>query len=427
MTFFYFLIVIGVLVFVHEFGHFLMAKRAGVRVEKFSLGMGPKLVGYKKGDTEYVISALPLGGYVKMAGENPDEEPTGAPDEFQSKSVWQRVMIAATGPLTNIVLAFIIMPVVFMVGTYAEGPAKVGYVESGSPAEMAGFKAGDIIVEINGRSISDWTKAFSLIAVNPDTNLSVTVDRQGAKETLVLRPAAASELKIGTSGLMPDMPAEIGKLKPGFPAEKAGLKVNDKILAVDGKTVYHWNQFSALVRESKGKPLNLTIERSGVHMDIALTAVEDGGRYVIGVESVMHLVFKKYGFVESLRLGFDKTIDAIDLTIITLKKLVTFNLSIKTLGGPVMIAQMSGQAAAAGLSAFLSLLAMISISLGILNLLPIPILDGGLILFLVIEAIRKRPVSRKVMEVSQSIGAAILITLIAVVSYHDIMRVFFSK
>jgi len=389
--------------------------------------MGPKLVGYKKGDTEYVISALPLGGYVKMAGENPDEQPTGAPDEFQSKSVWQRVMIAATGPLTNIVLAFIIMPVVFMVGTYAEGPAKVGYVESGSPAERAGFKAGDIIVEINGRSISDWTKALSLIAVNPDTNLNVTVDRQGAKETLVLRPAAASELKIGTSGLMPDMPAEIGKLKPGFPAEKAGLKVNDKILAVDGKTVYHWNQFSGLVRESKGKTLNLTIERSGSHMDIALTAVEDGGRYVIGVEPVMHLVFKKYGFIESLRLGFDKTIDAIDLTIITLKKLVTFNLSIKTLGGPVMIAQMSGQAASAGLSVFLSLLAMISISLGILNLLPIPVLDGGLILFLVIEAIRKKPVSRKVMEVSQSIGAAILITLIAVVSYNDIMRMFFSK
>jgi len=427
MTFFYFLIVIGVLVFVHEFGHFLMAKRAGVRVEKFSLGMGPKLVGYKKGDTEYVISALPLGGYVKMAGENPDEEPTGAPDEFQSKSVWQRAMIAATGPLTNILLAFIIMPLVFMVGTYAEGPAKVGYVESGSPAERAGFKAGDIIVEINGRSINDWTKALSLIAVNPDTDLNVTVDRQGAKETLVLRPTAASELKIGTSGLLPDMPAEIGKLKPGFPAEKAGLKVNDKILAVDGKTVYHWNQFSSLVRDSKGKTLNLTIERSGIHMAISLTAVEDSGRYVIGVEPVMHLVFKKYGFIESLRMGFDKTIESIDLTIITLTKLVTFNLSIKTLGGPVMIAQMSGQAAAAGLSVFLSLLAMISISLGILNLLPIPILDGGLILFLVIEAIRKKPVSRKVMEVSQSIGAAILITLIAVVSYNDIMRMFFSK
>src|SRR5512143_150303 len=159
MTLIYFLIVIGILVFVHEFGHFIMAKRAGVRVEKFSLGMGPKLFGFKKGDTEYVLSALPLGGYVKMAGENPDEEPTGAPDEFQSKTVWQRAKIAVTGPLTNIVLAFIIMPFVFMVGTYSEDPARVGYVEKGSPAERAGFMPGDVIKQINSRSISDWTKA----------------------------------------------------------------------------------------------------------------------------------------------------------------------------------------------------------------------------------------------------------------------------
>jgi len=427
MTLIYFLIVIGILVFVHEFGHFIMAKRAGVRVEKFSLGMGPKIVGYKKGDTEYVLSALPLGGYVKMAGENPDEEPTGSPDEFQSKTVWQRVKIAITGPLTNIILAFIVMPFVFMIGTYSEGPAKVGYVEKDSPAARAGFEAGDVIVKISGRRIDDWVKALSLIAVNPDTDVSVTVERSGEPKTLTLRPEAATELKIGMSGLVPDMPAEIGKLKPGFPAEKAGIKANDKVIAVDGKTVYHWNQFSALVRDSKGKNLTLTVERDNRRMAIRVTPTEDSGRYVIGVEPVMRLIFKKHGFFESLSLGFDKTLEAIDLTFITLKKLVTFNLSIKTLGGPVMIAQMSGQAAAAGLSAFLSLMAMISISLGILNLLPIPILDGGMVLFLVIEAIRKKPLSRRTMEISQSIGAAVLIALIAVVSYNDVVRMFFSK
>jgi regulator of sigma E protease len=427
MTLVYFLIVIGILVFVHELGHFVMAKRAGVRIEKFSLGMGPKLVGYKKGDTEYVISALPLGGYVKMAGENPDEEPTGSPDEFQSKTVWQRAKIAATGPLTNIFLAFIIMPVVFMIGTYSEGPAKVGYVEQGSPAEQAGFMAGDVIEAINGRRINDWVKALSLIAVNPDTDVTVTVDRQGEKKTLTLRPTTATELKIGTSGLVPDMPAEIGRLRPGLPAEKAGFKIHDKIISVDGKTIYHWNQFSTLVKESKGKKLTLAVERDGARMEKSVTPIEDGGRFVIGVEPVLNLVFKKYGFFQSIRLGFDKTLEAIDLTVITLRKLLTFNLSIKTLGGPVMIAQMSGQAAAAGLSTFLSLLAMISISLGILNLLPIPILDGGLILFLVIEAIRKKPLSRRTMEIAQSIGAAALITLIVVVSYNDIMRMFFSK
>jgi len=427
MTLLYFLIVIGILVFVHELGHFIMAKRAGVRVEKFSLGMGPKVFGYKKGDTEYVLSWLPLGGYVKMAGENPDEDPTGAADEFQSKTVWQRATIAATGPMTNIVLAFLIMPLVYMVGTYTEGPAKVGYVEAGSPAERSGFLAGDVLEEINGRGISDWTKALTLIAVNPDTDVKVVVNRQNEKKILTLRPETATELKIGMSGLIPDMPAEVGRLKPGFPADKAGLKVNDKIIAVDGKTIYHWNQFSSFVRESKGKKLSLTIERDGKRLPFTLAAQEDGGVYVIGVSPIIRLVFKKYGFFESLHLGFNKTIESMDLTFITLKKLVTLNLSIKTLGGPVMIAQMSGQAAAQGLSTFLSLLAMISISLGVLNLLPIPVLDGGLILFLVIEAIRKKPLSRKVMEVSQSIGAGLLITLILIVSYNDVMRMFFSK
>ena len=427
MTLIYFLIVIGILVFVHEFGHFIMAKRAGVRVEKFSLGMGPKLFGYKKGDTEYVISALPLGGYVKMAGENPDEEPTGSPDEFQSKTVWQRAKIAFTGPLTNIVLAFIVMPLVFMVGTYTLGPAKVGYVEKGSPAERQGFMVGDIIEKINKRNIADWEKAEMLIAVNPDTDLAVVIDRNGEKKTLALRPRLDPEQKIGTSGLYPDFPAEVGRLRPGYPAEKSDLKVNDKIIAVDGKPVYYWNQFSSAVKKSNGKKLTLTVERGEKHLPISVTPVEDNGKYVIGIEPVIRMIFKKYGFVESLGLGFDKTIEFIDLTFITLKKLLTFNISIKTLGGPVLIAQMSGKAAAAGLSSFLSFLAMISISLGILNLMPIPILDGGLILFLIIEAIRKKPLTRKTMEIAQSIGAAALITLIAVVSYNDVMRMFFSK
>jgi regulator of sigma E protease len=362
-----------------------------------------------------------------MAGENPDEEPTGAPDEFQSKSVWQRVTIAATGPLTNIVLAFLIMPFVFMVGTYTLGPAKVGFIEKGSPAEQVGFMVGDVIEKINGRTIVDWEKAEMLMAVNPDTDIKVLIDRNGEKKTIILRPKLDPERNIGVSGLAPDFPVEVGRLKPGFPAENSGLKVNDKIIAVDGKTVHYWNQFSTIIKESNGKKLTLTAEREGKSFPIVVTPKEDSGRYVIGVEPIIRMVFKKYGFLQSLSLGFDKTLEFIDVTFITLKKLLTFGLSIKTLGGPVMIAQMSGRAAEAGTSAFLSLLAMISISLGILNLLPIPVLDGGLILFLVIEAIRKKPVSRKVMEIAQSIGAAVLITLIAVVSYNDVMRMFFSK
>ena len=426
MTLIYFLIVLGILVFVHELGHFIMAKMAGVRVEKFSLGMGPKLIGYKKGDTEYLISALPLGGYVKMAGENPDEEPTGAADEFQSKTVWQRVKIAATGPLTNILLAFLVMPIVFMIGVPVEGPAKVGYVEKGSPGERAGFMAGDVIEMVNGRTINDWTKALSLIAVNPDTDVVVHIDRQGEKKTLTLRPSVASEFKIGYSGLIPDMPVEVGGLLPGDPAEKAGIQAGDKIIAVDGKTVYQRAQFAALLQEYKGQPVRIVLERNNKRIEKTLATVHKEGRYIVGI-TWKRLEDRKFGFLESVKLGFQKTIEIVDLTFITLKKLLTFGLSIKTLGGPIMIAQLSGQAAAMGLSAFLGLLAMVSISLGILNLLPIPVLDGGMILFLIIEAIRKKPLSRRTMEIAQSIGAAVLITLIAVVSYNDVMRAFFSK
>jgi regulator of sigma E protease len=421
MTLIYFLIVIGILVFVHEFGHFIMAKRAGVRVEKFSLGFGPKLVGFKKGDTEYLISALPLGGYVKMAGENPDETPTGDPGEFQSKTVWQRILIGIAGPFTNIVLAFLVMPLVFMLGMPAEGPAKIGYVEKGSAGERAGFLAGDMIEEINGRTINDWSMAMTLIAVNPETDVSVMIEREGGKKTLTLRPSLVAELKIGDSGLMPDMPVEVGALIPGDPAEKAEIQVGDKILVADGETIYQRSQFSAIIQAHQGKPISLILERNGKRLQKNITPIQKENRYVIGIVWKQPAI-RKFSVWQSLTLGFQKTTEIIDLTIITFKKLVTFGLSIKTLGGPVMIAQMSGQAAASGLAAFLYFLAFVSISLGVLNLIPIPVLDGGLVLFLLIEAVRKKPLARKTMEIAQSIGAATLIVLIAVVTFNDIMR-----
>ncbi len=427
MTLIYFLIVIGILIFVHELGHFIMAKRAGVRVEKFSLGFGPKIIGFKKGDTEYLISALPLGGYVKMAGEHPDEEATGAPDEFPSKTVWQRAKIVATGPLTNILLAFIVMPLVFLTGTPVETPARVGFVEPGSAAEQAGFMAGDVIEKINGRRITGWERALMLIAVNPDSDVTVRIDRAGEKKTLILRPSVATELKIGSAGILPDMPVEFGKVVHGLPADKAGIRPNDKVISVDGRAVYHWVQFAELVNASMGRTITLAIQRDGRRMTVTVTPKEIEGRYRIGVEPVRRLEVKRYGLIESIQLGFSKAVDTIDITLVTLKKLFTFGLSIKTLGGPVMIAQMSGEAARLGLSAFLALLATVSISLGILNLLPIPVLDGGMLLFLLIEAVRKRPLSKRTMEIAQSIGAAALITLIAVVSYNDIMRMFFGK
>ncbi len=429
----YFLIIIGVLIFVHEFGHFITAKRMGVRVEKFSLGMGPKLIGYKKGDTEYVISALPIGGYVKMAGENPDEEPTGSPDEFQAKTPWQRAKIAAAGALTNLVLAFVLMPVVFMIGAkipaYFDEPAKVGWVEKGSAAEKAGFLRGDLITGIKGRGVEDWTKALSIIAANPKNALDVQVKRDGRDTMLSLVPEADPKTGVGEAGLLPEMRPLIKDVTPGMPAHGAGLKPGDEIVFVNGRPIEHWAQFSRITREGVGRELTLGVKRGAAVVVVKVSPVKNVslGYGIIGVVNELKTVTKKYSLVDAVKKGFFRTLDMFTLTFDVLKQLFTFKLSIKSLGGPIMISQMSGQAAQSGLSEFLALMAFISLQLGILNLLPIPVLDGGLLVFLAIEAARKKPFSRRVMERTQSIGLLLLLALFGVITYNDIVRRFFTK
>lgn len=433
MTLIYFLIVIGILVFVHEFGHFIMAKRAGVRVDKFSLGMGPKLIGRKWGDTEYLISALPLGGYVKMAGEEPDEEKTGSHDEFPSKSVWQRIKIVAAGATMNIILAFAIMPLVFYIGTsvpaYFDEPVVVGWVESGSAAEQAGLRRGDRVVKIKGRKTVTWSKALEIIAANPDSAVSVLVKRAGAEQELMLTPRADARTGGGDAGLLPEMPPRIKGVTQGMPAEKAGIKPGDDILSANGDRIEHWMQFSDAVKAHVGREMTMTVRRNGENVSLTVTPVmnERAGYGIVGVVNDVRMVKKSYGVIESVQKGVTRTFELFGLTVDVLKQLFTFKLSIKSLGGPIMIAQMSGEAARSGITDFLSLMSFISLQLGILNLLPIPVLDGGLIVFLLIEALRKKPFSDKVMEVSQSIGMVLLLSLIAVVSYNDVMRMFFNN
>ncbi len=433
MTLVYFLIVIGILVFVHEFGHFIMAKRAGVRVEKFSLGMGPKLFGYKKGDTDYIVSALPLGGYVKMAGENPDEEHTGAPDEFPSKTPWQRAKIAVAGASMNLLLAFILMPFVFLIGAsipaYLEEPASVGWVEHGSAGEKAGFQRADVIQEMKGRQVENWTKALSIIAANPSSPLDVVVLRAGQKLNVSLIPDTDSKSGVGEAGLLPDLPPRIKEVNSGMPAQKAGIRAGDTIAYVNRVAIDHWVQFSNIVKKSVGQELTIVVHRDNADVTVKVTPVknESLGYGIIGVVNDVKMMKQRYGLVESITKGFKRTLDMFSLTVDVLKQLFSLKLSIKSMGGPISIAQMSGQAARSGFADFLAFMSFISLQLGILNLLPIPVLDGGLIVFLIIESIRKKPFSSRVMEISQGVGLVLLLTLIAVISYNDVMRMFFSK
>ncbi len=422
-----FIFVLGFLVLVHELGHFMVAKKLGVKVEQFSIGFGPKLIGFVKGETEYKLSAFPLGGYVKMAGEEPGEEHTGDPREFSSQSVGNRMAIIIAGPLMNLILTFFLLPIVFMLGVnmpaYLGDEARVGWVLKDSPASEVGLQPGDLIEAINGEAITTWEEALTIFTSNPDHRLALDVDREGRAKTLFLTPKLTNGGG-GFSGILHPMPPVVGGVNAALPAGKSGLKTGDLVRSVDGEEVNHWVEMSQKIKASGGKEVLLGIMRGKESLEIKLKPVMDDAseRYVIGINFSQESRFIQYGFAESVREGVKRAAELTRLTFDVIKKLFSFNLSIKSLGGPIMIAQATGAAAESGISALISLMAFISLQLGILNLLPIPVLDGGHVFFLLAELGLRRPISIKTREIAQQVGFAILISLMLIVSYNDIMR-----
>jgi len=428
MTIVVFLLVLGFLVFIHELGHFLLAKRAGVRVEAFAFGFGPRLVGWKRGDTDYRICPIPLGGYVKMLGEDPAEEGADQKDSYARKPVWARVKIVVAGPLMNLALPFLLMPVVYMIGiqepAYLDQPAVVGWVDEGSPAQQAGFQLGDTILRIRNEEVPDWETAKILFASNPEKLLSVVVRRGGEERTLEIRPSADGH-RGGFTGLEHVIPPVVGALSPDMPAERAGIQPGDRILSIDGAPIREWAQLSSVIRGRPGEPLAMEIGRGTETLSLTVTPVLDeeteGG--LVGIAPEEAVALKRYGPWDAVKNGFEHIGKSFLLTFYVLGKLITGDLSIKTLGGPILIAKMTGDAARVGLSNLLSFIAFLSLQLGILNLLPIPVLDGGHVVFLTLEAIRRKPVNLKVREVAQQVGFFVLLGFILVISYNDIMRV----
>ena len=424
-----FIVCIGILIFVHEFGHFIMARMRGIRVLKFSLGFGPKIIGKKVGDTEYMLSALPLGGYVKMAGENIDEA-TMAPDEFPSKSVSERASVVLAGPIMNIIIAFLLMPLVFLIGikmpAFLEDAPVVAWIEEGSPAETAGFRIGDRILKMDGKAVSDWDDVATIVTTRPELGIKVEVDRSDAAHELVLKgDGAARKGGGGYAGILPDMPAVIGKVNKGYPADKAGLKAGDRIVEIDKNPFINWYQVSSYIRSNVGKDLTITVQRDGDRVTTRVTPIKsEAADYgVIGIMNQQKTIVKKFGVIDSIKHGLSRMLELTMLTFDVLKRLFSLNISIETLGGPIMIAKLTGEAAQSGISDLIAFLAFLSLQLGILNLLPIPVLDGGWVVFLLIEKIKGSPLSKKTMEIAQTVGFALLITLIIIVSYNDILRV----
>ena len=424
-----FLVVLGILVFVHELGHFLAAKSIGVRVEKFSIGFWPKLLGIKRGETEYMISLIPWGGYVKIAGQ---EEPEGEkPEDYElcSRGRLQRLYVYVSGPLANLALAVILFPLIYMLGilepTYVDQPARVGWVQKDSAAASAGITSGDTIVQVMGTETPTWEAALTEIASRPGQSITMLIDRGGQKEALSLKVGEESSYGAGVIGVEPPVPPIVDRVDPGRAADKAGLRSKDLVLSVDGEQVSDWMQLRDAIKGSNGRPLTLRIKRGGATLEVEVLPQfnKELGSYVIGIAAPEHPTKTvKYSFGKAIYKGTEKLFSTIDLTLTTLRRLITGQASIKSLGGPIMIAKVSGQFARAGTTPLIQLIAFLSIQLFILNLLPIPVLDGGHIMFLAIETATRRPVSMKFKEISTRIGFALLIGFMLFVSYNDILR-----
>jgi len=423
------LIVLGIIVVIHELGHFLAARLFGIRVETFSIGFGPRIVGFRHGQTDYRISAIPVGGYLKMAGMNLGESATGAPDEFLSKPRWQRFIVAAAGPAMNVVLAVALLTGLFMYGVevpeFSQGDAIVGQVETGSAADMAGILIGDHIVEIAGKDQPTWEDIEISVLTNAGQNLQVTLNRNGRIIETSLTPVRQGENQAGHAGIHPDVRVTnvIGIIQPGSPAVAAGLAKGDEIVAVDGIDVTpSGKSFSEALESVHHETVPLTILREGNRLDLRLTPVLQDGRRMIGVRFKVPMVIVKENFTGAVSRSIDRNLRDAMLVVDVLGKLVTGQTSVKSVDGPLGLMKAAGDFYEAGFGPLIVLMAMISLNLGLMNLLPIPILDGGLMTMLAIESLMGRDMSVTMKERVVQVGLVFLLTLMVFVVYNDVMK-----
>ncbi|MBN1576222.1 MAG: RIP metalloprotease RseP [Chitinispirillaceae bacterium] len=424
------LVVLGILVFIHELGHFLAAKWCGIRVLAFSLGFGTPL--YKKtvNGTEYRIGTVPFGGYVKMAGENPEEEREGAPDEFYSKPIWQRMTVAIAGPLFNYLSAFLMLWVMYIAGTerplYFERPV-VGAVRDSSIAKNGGLLPGDSIVAVNGRPVADWESIETAFAQQERTyTLAFIRDGKNQTVTMAMKPSGASLPKDPTGGLLPPLPAVVAEVLPASAAEKAGVKKDDRVCSIDGKPIHSWFELLSAVEKHRGdSALSFSILREGRELTIGIKPQYDAAakRPIIGVrvsEGKGRIV--RYAPDRAVSKAIDKGWEFTTMIFDVLGKLIARKVSVNQLSGPLGIIPASGFMLLQGLAPILNFMALIGINLAVLNLLPLIITDGGLIFFMIIEAIRRKPLSLKTQLVFNRIAIAFFLALFIFVSFNDVKR-----
>jgi regulator of sigma E protease len=415
------LAMLGLLIFVHELGHFLAAKRSGVRVETFSLGFGPRLVGFKRGETDYVLSAIPFGGFVKMSGADPDQEITGNPWEFMSKSRATRAGIVAAGPAMNFLLAVVLYSLLtFLVGVDTVTTRLVGEVVEDSPAWKAGLREGDTVLAVAGDSVGTWDQAVAKIVEHLDAKTDITFERDGRTEVATLDlTGVADPYAVGMAAFSE---AVIDNAKIGGPAYEAGLRGGDKIVSIGGEPVRGINDVRKVVLGSPGKDLAVEWVRDGEVLSSTVKPRDLNGVGMIEVD--FRLEKRRVGLGMSFIGGIKYAGWACEQFFVFLRHLATFKVSRDMVGGPVRISMLAGEAIRWGVVFFLHLVIFFSAQLSLINLLPIPVLDGGHLLILGVEAARRRSISLKERMVAQQIGLAVLIAAMLALTFNDVSSFF---
>jgi regulator of sigma E protease len=440
-----FVVVLGVLILVHELGHFLMARLAGVGVERFSIGFGPVLWRFRGKDTEYCLSAIPMGGYVKMMGD--DENPleggkTAAVDPakaFNGKPLFARFLIVFAGPAMNFVLAVAIAALMFVLVGRPVAPAVVGRVAESGPAAQAGLKTGERIVAVDGKPVQYWEDVARVVQAAGGRTLPVTVQGPAGERTVSLTPAAAKrkdlfgdEQSVWEIGATPYMPASIGDTVAGDPADKAGLRAGDVVTALEGQPVLSWDELAERIHQRADQPTRLEVKRGTEIISITVTpkkgkiAGPDGKEVEVGLVGIRPggaVTMVRSNPLSALGEGLAWAGDVTGKTALGLYKIVVGQLDRSNIGGPIQIAKTAGEQARQGIVSLALFTAVISINLFLLNLLPVPMLDGGHLLFFAFEAVLGRPLSVRKREVAQQVGFALLMLLMVFAFYNDFKRI----
>src|SRR5262245_20791244 len=427
------LFVFGTVVIIHEFGHFFVAKLLKIRVEAFAVGFGPRLFGFRKGETDYKVCAIPLGGYVKMAGENPHEDLTGSIEEFLSRPKWQRFLVAVMGPVMNVLLAIFLLTGIYYV-KYEEPailtePVVAGIVQYDSPAEKAGIQPGDAIVAVNGRRDLTWDQFLLDVVTSAERPMELEIVRHGQTIRQTVTPQAKGRERGGYLGVYPATPPfavlVVKKVTKGKPAEEAGILPGDKITKVGNvDLIKAGKDLQETLKRNTDAVVELTILRNDKELTVPVKPYKEGDRRLIGIEldGTQKMIVKTLTLGQAFKESIDKNIQIVGSIFDILQRLFKREVSVRMLEGPIGIARHSGVAAETGFSELLMLMAFISLNLGIMNLLPIPVLDGGVIAIILLETLIRRDLTLPIRERLTQVGFVVLILLAVVVTYNDIIR-----